>query len=188
MAFLIYIAIGCIILVALLIIFQDIRKNYQKKHEQNESDSDDTQSDDIENTEKKTNKLGFFYILLLIAIALSIYLIITGRWQFISFIVLSVIPVLRRLGIFSWLLRLLIAYQGAKLFKKFTQKAHAEATPPQHMDREKALAILGLDDNATHQDIIDAHRRIITKIHPDQGGSEELARNVNHARDILLKK
>ena len=185
MAFLIYIAIGCIILVALLVIFQDIRKNYQKKqeHKQDESDYDDT-----DNIEKKTNKFGFFYILLLIAIALSIYLIITGRWQFISFIALSVIPVLRRLGIFSWLLRLLIAYQGAKLFKKFTQKAHAKATTPQHMDREKALAILGLDDNATHQDIINAHRRIITKIHPDQGGSEELARNVNHARDILLNK
>ena len=36
--------------------------------------------------------------------------------------------------------------------------------------------------------VIEAHRRLIQRTHPDAGGTEALARNINAARDYLLKR
>lgn len=54
------------------------------------------------------------------------------------------------------------------------------------MQRKEALQILGLDETATRDDIIKAHRKLMQKVHPDRGGSAELAAQVNRAKDILL--
>ena len=54
------------------------------------------------------------------------------------------------------------------------------------MTREEALAVLGLSDGATHDDIRAANRRLIQRMHPDAGGSADLAARINRARDILL--
>jgi DnaJ homolog subfamily C member 19 len=50
----------------------------------------------------------------------------------------------------------------------------------------EARALLGLGEQAGPQEIRDAHRRLIARVHPDAGGSAELATRVNAARDILL--
>ena len=49
-----------------------------------------------------------------------------------------------------------------------------------------ARALLGVDEQADLNDIRTAHRRLITKVHPDAGGSAELANRVNVARDVLV--
>ncbi|WP_431282467.1 DnaJ domain-containing protein [Humitalea sp. 24SJ18S-53] len=54
------------------------------------------------------------------------------------------------------------------------------------MDRTEALAILGLPDNATPEQIKAAHRRLMAQAHPDRGGSDWLAARINQARDLLL--
>ena len=54
------------------------------------------------------------------------------------------------------------------------------------MTREEAFAVLGLADGATGDDIRTAHRRLIQRVHPDAGGSADLAARINRARDILL--
>jgi DnaJ homolog subfamily C member 19 len=54
------------------------------------------------------------------------------------------------------------------------------------MDRTQALAVLGLPETASDADITAAHRRLITGLHPDQGGSDFLAAQINEARDVLL--
>ncbi len=54
------------------------------------------------------------------------------------------------------------------------------------MDRREALAVLGLDDAASRDDIIQAHRRLMQKNHPDRGGSAHLASRINAAKDLLL--
>jgi hypothetical protein len=54
------------------------------------------------------------------------------------------------------------------------------------MDRTQALAVLGLPDSASDAEITAAHRRLIAGLHPDQGGSDYLAAQINEARDILL--
>jgi len=64
-------------------------------------------------------------------------------------------------------------------------------TPPPSsgsMDRAEALAILGLEQGATAEDIKQAHRRLIQRLHPDAGGSTWLATRINEARRLLLKK
>ncbi|SMF61517.1 J domain-containing protein [Allosphingosinicella indica] len=54
------------------------------------------------------------------------------------------------------------------------------------MPVEDARALLGVGPEASLADIRAAHRRLIARLHPDAGGSSELANRVNVARDILV--
>ena len=54
------------------------------------------------------------------------------------------------------------------------------------MSVAEARSLLGVGEQATLAEIREAHRRLITRVHPDAGGSEELATRVNAARDTLV--
>lgn len=49
-----------------------------------------------------------------------------------------------------------------------------------------ARALLGLSADADAAAVRAAHRRVIARVHPDAGGTAELARRANQARDVLL--
>ena len=77
------------------------------------------------------------------------------------------------------LLVLALLFVAYLFYKKATAGSRA-------MTPADARALLGLTPNASLDDIRDAHRRLIAKVHPDSGGSAELATRVNLARDTLV--
>ncbi|MCW8084133.1 J domain-containing protein [Sabulicella glaciei] len=69
------------------------------------------------------------------------------------------------------------------------EETHHEEPPRSasgRMGREEALTILGLPEGATEAEIRAAHRRLMQSAHPDRGGSDWLAAQVNEARNVLL--
>ena len=86
-------------------------------------------------------------------------------------------------------LRLLHAYVQRERAAEW-QGPGAEAPPPatdSNMTEKEALAILGLEDGATEDEVVAAHRRLIARMHPDKGGSDYLASRINLAKSTLKK-
>ncbi|MCW3835371.1 DnaJ domain-containing protein [Sphingomonas canadensis] len=63
-----------------------------------------------------------------------------------------------------------------------------KTAPRPPMPEAEARAVLGVGERADEEAIRAAHRRLVTAVHPDRGGSEELTRRINAARDVLLGK
>ena len=55
------------------------------------------------------------------------------------------------------------------------------------MDKAQARQVLEVGDEASDEDVISAHKRLMAKNHPDKGGSTYIASQINQAKDVLLK-
>ena len=85
--------------------------------------------------------------------------------------------------------RLLDAYLARRYKGEWQEEATSgdeQAATSGPMTREEAWEVLGLTEGSTDSQIKDAHRRLMKKFHPDQGGSTYFAARINQAKDLLL--
>ena len=83
----------------------------------------------------------------------------------------------------GWLIKLgLAVLLGVAIYSWLKKKLGRTASMPV----AEARALLGVGEAASLGDVREAHRRLIAKVHPDNGGSQELAVRVNAARDALV--
>ena len=68
------------------------------------------------------------------------------------------------------------------------RKSQLQPPSAARMGDTEARRILGVGPNATPDEIKAAHARLIRTVHPDKGGTEGLAAQLNAARDRLLKR
>lgn len=85
-------------------------------------------------------------------------------------------------------LRVLEAYLDRRLGSDWrnAQQQQPPRGPRTDMTHDEALAVLGLSEGATADEIRAAHRRLIQRMHPDVGGTADLAARINRAKDVLL--
>lgn len=75
-----------------------------------------------------------------------------------------------------------LAMAGGLLYAAWRRGRFARPAMP----AEDARRLLGVSSDATLAEIRGAHRRLIARVHPDTGGSAELASRINAARDTLI--
>ena len=71
-------------------------------------------------------------------------------------------------------------------WREHTSARDADGFSSGDMNLSQALEILGLGNNPTREEVIKSHRRLMQKLHPDQGGSTYLATKVNLAKQCVL--
>jgi hypothetical protein len=76
------------------------------------------------------------------------------------------------------------AQEAAEAETGETGGARASTSPV--MTRDEAFHVLGLEPGASEEEIKEAYRRLMARLHPDHGGSDYLAAKLNQARDLLL--
>ncbi len=75
----------------------------------------------------------------------------------------------------------------ARQYQRLARLARPTHTHVSGMQASEARAILGVKEDATRDDIKAAHRKLIDQLHPDKGGTDYLAAQINAAKDVLLK-
>jgi hypothetical protein len=75
---------------------------------------------------------------------------------------------------------------GASYLKMNRQQPSAPQEPGLPLTTAEAYEVLGLKAGAGDEEIRAAHLRLMKKVHPDQAGSDWLAKKINAARDRLL--
>lgn len=69
---------------------------------------------------------------------------------------------------------------------KIDEAMRAPAPTRTAMKPDEATAVLGVPVGADAETIRAAHRKLISQLHPDKGGTDYLASKINDARDVLL--
>lgn len=123
-----------------------------------------------------------------IFLGLLVVLVITGRLHWVGAAIGALLPFLRIAA--NVLMQALPFWLSRR--KEQTQENTQASPSTSVMTPQEAMEILGLTGDlhsgqVTQESVLDAHRRLIQKVHPDRGGNDYLAAKINQARDVLLK-
>ena len=72
--------------------------------------------------------------------------------------------------------------------RRVTRARGGRLPPTGKMSEQEAYQILGLEPGASAEAVSAAHRALMKKFHPDQGGTTYLAARINEAKEILLRR
>lgn len=145
----------------------------------------------LANTAKDQRKPLILRWTLWAAIAAVVFMAATGRLHWVGGLIALCVPFVRQLGI--WLAQ---RYFSQRLQSSGTDSTDSSNnTPPPEakldpniLSRQDAIKLLNLEEGFSQQDLTQAHRRMMQKNHPDQGGSDYLAALINRAKEVLLKE
>ena len=133
----------------------------------------------------KGKGVNFLYQSILYGFLIGVgVLILTGRvhWLGGAFaLALLAIKKLIILAVRFWPLWLRILRSRGEQHKERATATHNTMTIA------RAYKVLELEPGVDKAQIVEAHRKMQAKLHPDKGGSSFLAAQVNVARDVLLK-
>ena len=124
----------------------------------------------IISSEKEIFKEKIRTVIVIFSILLSILFLFFGLYYFSTFFVSLAIWFFKRKVFFDLIMR---------LFKKKNNSS---------IPLSEAYDLLGIDENASIDNINKAHKELITRLHPDKGGSSYLSARINEARDIIMNE
>ena len=121
------------------------------------------------------------------AIAVLGFLAITGRLNFITAAITGAVAMLPKAAQLLRYLPILNKFrQHANNSNQQQNQNNRQASAQSAMNKKQASDILGIEPNASKEEIIKAHKRMMQKVHPDRGGSDFLAAQINQAKSTLL--
>jgi DnaJ family protein C protein 19 len=124
----------------------------------------------LQNASAADRRKGYWRLGLIVMMVILVVLVITGRMHWIGALLGALLPLAKILfNIFM---------------EKFIRDKVTPSSPTMSLD--EARAILGVSASATRDEIELAYKALIQKLHPDRGGNDFLASQLNNARELLL--
>ena len=115
------------------------------------------------------------------------FLAVTGRLNFITAAITGAVALLpKAIQLLRYLPLLDKLRQHTNNSSQQQHQQNNQAASQTAMSHKQACDILGIEPNASKEEISKAHKRMMQKVHPDRGGSDYLAAQINQAKDTLL--